>query len=355
MLLPLSKSLMGTDIALPIVATTAVVLRIFARRMQKQPLLMDDYTIIVALLIALGICANGIYAASINIFGEPFVELTKERYELHGKVLYADVLLCHLAYGVIKSSVVLFYKRIFISPRFQLLGNILLGFDICWLITATFGHAFSAWPVSNWWISFTTDMDYEAFLISMAVFDLALDVVTLCLPVPAILRLQMNKKRKASLVAIFALGWFCIVASAIRVYYCWRLLLLWHGKIALANGTNIITYNDTWAHIEACISIVTACLPTLAPLVSRGFSMDSIFKSGPISRLMKSISSLTLRKSSSTKASGSSLESQNDKRPWQELNPTQVKASAVSVDSDDQIELVQSPNGIRVEQSFTQA
>ena len=35
---------------------------------------------------------------------------------------------------------------------------------------------------------------------------------------------------------------------------------------------------DTWAHIETCASIVTACLPTMAPLFAEGKNLERLFR-----------------------------------------------------------------------------
>ena len=110
------------------------------------------------------------------------------------------------------------------------------------------GHIFSAWPVQNWWLYYRTVIDYEVYLVTMATFDIVLDIITLCLPLPVIRHLQMTTKRKLLLVGVFALGWLCvdperefgfglmascscIVASAIRLYYTEQLLLANRGEL----------------------------------------------------------------------------------------------------------------------------
>ena len=45
-----SRSILGVNIALPILATVAVGLRVLARRRKQLPLKSDDYTIIIALV-----------------------------------------------------------------------------------------------------------------------------------------------------------------------------------------------------------------------------------------------------------------------------------------------------------------
>jgi hypothetical protein len=46
----------------------------------------------------------------------------------------------------------------------------------------------------------------------------------------------------------------------------------------LTQSSELIERNDMWAHIEACASVFTACLPTLGPL-ARSIRLESPFNS----------------------------------------------------------------------------
>lgn len=141
------------------------------------------------------------------------------------------MLLCHIAYAAIKLSVLLFYKRIFITLWFQRTANVFMAVVVAWLIAATFvsdvlvlvcpdtqtleGHVFSANPVDSWWnfgadkeplLDFKPVINYQIFLAALAAIDIGLDVFTLLLPVPVIRSLQVSRTKKIYLLAIFALG-----------------------------------------------------------------------------------------------------------------------------------------------------
>ena len=101
------------------------------------------------------ICVVGAYGAAAGIFGSPteftdpnsytfFVYVcppmakTHDRILINGfKVTFIDVFLCHLIYGLIKVSVLLFYKRIFITPRFRMVANIMIIVVTVWTALAT--------------------------------------------------------------------------------------------------------------------------------------------------------------------------------------------------------------------------
>lgn len=66
---------------------------------------------------------------------------------------------------------------------------------------------FSAWPIRNFWtVGAHYTMNYGAMALSFASIGLILDVVTLCLPGPIIVNLQMDKNQKLKLIAILLLG-----------------------------------------------------------------------------------------------------------------------------------------------------
>lgn len=54
------------------------------------------------------------------------------------EVQFADTLICHFVYGLIKISVVVFYKRIFTSRHFNICANIVLGMISLYIILSFF-------------------------------------------------------------------------------------------------------------------------------------------------------------------------------------------------------------------------
>lgn len=147
--------------------------------------------------------------------------------------LYFGVIIAHLSYGFVKLAVLQFYKRIFAVPSFFLSANITIAVVILFMIAATIvshpwrvlfvflspycqhtltlsalqTQIFSAWPISNWWtLGETYTINYGAFLTSFAAIDLFLDIVILCLPLPVIHKLHINRNKKLLLVGVFWMG-----------------------------------------------------------------------------------------------------------------------------------------------------
>lgn len=58
--------------------------------------------------------------------------------------------------------------------------------------------------------------DPVALPLAQAASSFALDIVVLCLPLPLIARLQMDRRRKMAVAGIFWLGAFCVITAIVR-------------------------------------------------------------------------------------------------------------------------------------------
>jgi len=222
------------------------------------------------------------------------------------KTLLTSLLLTHPVFGLIKMSAILFYKRIFAIRRFNLVANGAFLLVLAWTIIAFFGFLFSAKGVSSYW---TTQPQFEnteynfnftTFLTAMNSIDIVLDVLILCLPLPMVWDLQMTLGRKVVVSCLFLLGFFCVIASGMKLNYSIKIKNFY--KTASSFGSPRGTYLDDtealWASIECCASIIAACLPTLRPI----FSLPML---EPIFNSFKSVFSFRSL-SSSQKTTGSS-------------------------------------------------
>ncbi|KAF1976713.1 hypothetical protein BU23DRAFT_565402 [Bimuria novae-zelandiae CBS 107.79] len=116
----------------------------------------------------------------------------------------------------------------------------------------------------------------------------------LCMPIPVIRQLHVDRRKKLLIMGVFWLGFFCVVATAVRLYFGYKLSLAGDGRPVSDNefSCEFITFclrfhlllaqqsttdgslaadvsvnNIIWAEIESCCSVVAACLPTYGHLV----------------------------------------------------------------------------------------
>ncbi|KAH8602298.1 hypothetical protein B0O99DRAFT_735736 [Bisporella sp. PMI_857] len=274
-------ALLTVSIIFPILASAAVVLRFLARRVRSGPK-ADDWVCVAALILCIALGVNSIIAVALELIGRPQKELGLKKAPPLLKIIYGDSFMVFASLSVIKVSILLFYKRIFITKKFGIACNIMIGVMVAWYLGSFFALIFSRTPISNHWNPRPTNNHYNinfpAFLISHASLDLFFDVVILSFPLPVISSLKMGVNRKFAIIGIFWLGFFCVIAEAVRIYYFHQFLYEDLAHHADAFGP-VVANIFIWSRIEPCCSVVAACLPTFGPLLKDGRTPESVIAS----------------------------------------------------------------------------
>ncbi|KAI4868212.1 hypothetical protein F4820DRAFT_411185 [Hypoxylon rubiginosum] len=301
----------GIGVSFSIVAIVTVALRFQARRIKGQKLGSDDWTILVALILGLGVTINILIMTQRGGLGthiqydEDGNFLDPEGMVVFGQTIYALELLTWPAVGMTKISVLLMYKRIFSTPRFRIIAWMLIGLSIAWTITFTFALMFSCTPIASQWdysLSFTCVDEVALFTTALAT-DVATDFLVLLLPIYKTWQLQIPFARKAMIVGIFLLGGLVSIVGIIRIHFLTQIYYV------LDNGpqtdtTWVYTPVYYWTIIETNVGVLSACLPTLRPIQERAARNISFSK-------LRS-SALHLLPSSTSKASEIRLPSQDE-------------------------------------------
>ncbi|KAL4880542.1 integral membrane protein Pth11-like protein [Aspergillus karnatakaensis] len=252
-------------IALTVLATVAVALRMIARvKVQQVKFAADDWFIVASLIPTYAILActivGGQYGLGKHVWVVPMDHITRVN-QTH----FAYVLIYVWAIPLIKLSIIFFYRRIFgTTPIMYLCGFLTIGYFIACTI------AFSACcrPPSYYWTQYADPtgghcvFDLYPFYIGNAAANVATDLLILVVPVPLVWKLQMRTVQKGLVMGIFMLGSFVCIASIIRIYY---MIPLKHNL----DVTWIMADVYVWSSVEPCIGILCACLPTLQPLIRR--------------------------------------------------------------------------------------
>jgi hypothetical protein len=63
-----------------------------------------------------------------------------------------------------------------------------------------------------------------SYRLTSVVFNIVTDVLFACLPVPLIWQLQLNMRKRVSLIVVLSLGWFACVAAIIKAVKQWHVL-----------------------------------------------------------------------------------------------------------------------------------
>lgn len=185
------------------------------------------------------------------------------------KMVYAEPWIYATAVTVTRVSILLLYHRLFDTNT---TSNMLYVWQTRFAIALTAAYPLVMYivmsvacrPLSHYWMQYLgekegTCIEVMKFYLAFGVLNMANDIVILILPIPTIAKLHMDWRKKLSIMGIMMLGAFSCVSSMIRIYYLAKLaetadVSWWFGP------------GMGWSCIEPSVAIITACLPTLAPL-----------------------------------------------------------------------------------------
>ncbi|EOO00993.1 putative integral membrane protein [Phaeoacremonium minimum UCRPA7] len=267
-------------VSMTVLAVISVGLRLLSRHLKAQQLWWDDWMIIFSLawnLVVVGFIF-AMYGAGMGIHADkvPLDQIVlMAKFLLVAEILYA----WNLCWT--KISLLLMYYRIFRFPFFKRMAYAIGAFIIAWGITITFLFIFICVPVQKLWY---TDLPGHCInqvgtWIANAASTIVTDLAILVLPIPQVWKLQLRKPEKIALTFAFCLGFFVVFASAYRFSVLF--------SYSNADPTYTLAPTVGWTSIEMSAGIVSACLPTLRPvllLFGRTLGVKgSIFRSGAAS------------------------------------------------------------------------
>lgn len=210
--------------------------------------------------------------------------------------MYAGELIFFTGLALIKWSILAMYYRIF-PTRFMKWGYIVLGtMTGAWWIAVMLVATFQCTPIHRYWDLTTpgTCINAEVLYISTnGVPNIIMDAMILCLPIYEVYKLHVARNVKIAIGANFLVGSIVIVASIIKLKVMVDLYKLGssadvtctHSTLRVSI-TSILTHSRTdylapliiWVEVEPCLGIISACLPTLRPLLTsalRGVGLTS--------------------------------------------------------------------------------
>jgi len=171
----------------------------------------------------------------------------------------------------IKSSILLFYMRLFPSKKFRIFAYANLAYTIIWGIATWFVNLTVCTPVAYYYDRTIPGGHCKNQVVSGTVngsLSLVGDIFILALPIPMVFQLQINVRRKVALVGIFLLGSFVCVTSAIRIA----------ALIAFTpnDATYTQVYASGWTFMEMGVAVISGNLPLMRPLFERFFRIRGV-------------------------------------------------------------------------------
>lgn len=132
---------------------------------------------------------------------------------------YANLIITTLNLGVVKTSILLFYRRLFTVKVFMIASAIMIGFVAAWTISFVSAAAAQCVPAHDFWDLFEKDylpycINVQTMYQALAYSDLILDVMVLAFPIPMVVSLQLPWRKKIKIIDLFLLGSVYIYAHA---------------------------------------------------------------------------------------------------------------------------------------------
>ncbi|KAF6239402.1 hypothetical protein HO173_002664 [Letharia columbiana] len=185
-------------------------------------------------------------------------------------LLYADYPLYDTAISLPRFSALLFYARVFNAHSNRLLRTVLwttAALNMAWLIFAIVSSIFQCTPIEKVWkpsIQGHCINTYDWWM-SSAISSVIIDLIILLIPLPILWKLQLPPLRKYLLLGVFVCGYCVIVISIGRLVADIKA-----GPALVEDFTYNVVPITYWLSLEAPVSIVSICLPSIFSFIKRG-------------------------------------------------------------------------------------
>ncbi|CAK7214074.1 hypothetical protein SCUCBS95973_002023 [Sporothrix curviconia] len=264
--------LISTAISFTIASSLVVILRLYTRQAIVRSIGIDDYTMLVAAILALGVTIATILQAE-NGLGRHAWLVTEDETMVQLKSLFAGEELYNLSQIFTKISFLLQYRRIFRDPLTRSICFWLILYLSLWGVTQEFLVAFACIPVSVFLPSMaSTCIESLVVWYLTSIMNIVTDFVIFMVPIPAIRHLRLPLRQKVLVMSLFCLGFFTCIISIVRLF-----------TLRTALNSDDATWDNAptswWTTVELNCGILCSSIATLRPLV-RNLTPGSGMSSG---------------------------------------------------------------------------
>ncbi|KAL8884651.1 MAG: hypothetical protein Q9215_007353 [Flavoplaca cf. flavocitrina] len=280
--------LVATVTVLMIIATIAVILRLYARKVSGAKFGTDDYLIVVALILTFGLDTNSYYSIKAGT-GRHMITLSLDQIESFIKTYVATQILFGCSITATKLSILFFYNRLFPYRTFYIVSLATGIVSILWWVGLMLTAFLHCQPFAyNWDRSIPNGHCVNDNTVGYTItsVNIVTDLVVLVLPIPWLWGMNMAVPKRMAVVGLFVLGSFVCIAGVVRIPFL--------SELQVSDATYTSIRVGIWVIVECNIGILSACLPILRPLFS------SKYTSSPVSCLARIFRTLTNSRFSSS-------------------------------------------------------
>ncbi|RDW65090.1 hypothetical protein BP6252_10741 [Coleophoma cylindrospora] len=241
----------------------SVFARLFTRFYFSKSVGIDDWLMLVALLLAILHGSTILIALRWGLAQSIFL-MHPENFKPFTQSLVVTATAYNAAATFIKLSVLAFYLRLVQKPGFRIAVFSMMAISIALGISSIISICFQCVPFSKTWSH--TGPGYcfntEAFYIANTWLNVITDLVIYALPIPILWGLNIPRQQRFGLCVLFGIGGVAVIAGIIRSATIRDFLI----------GINIsftIIHSLIWSIVELNIAIFAASFPAYKVLLTR--------------------------------------------------------------------------------------
>ncbi|KAL2142497.1 hypothetical protein VTI28DRAFT_1099 [Corynascus sepedonium] len=250
-------------------AVVAVALRLVARVLTQAYFWWDDFANLFAFVGSAVFTAMNIKSIELGQSLDIWF-VSPDNITMVLKLFFVDMLLYTVTRFFVRTSVILFYLRVFPPKPDNKLGRILqytMAFNVVYNVSFLFAVAFQCTPVEDFWRQWEGNHEGHCGNANILVWvaaatGIAYDVWLLALPFPQLMALNVHWKKKVMGGIMFTVGAAVMIISLVR-------LKTINQFTRAENPTKDIVQVCLWSGIELDVGVICPCLPSLRLLLRR--------------------------------------------------------------------------------------
>ncbi|KAL8818666.1 MAG: hypothetical protein Q9223_002739 [Gallowayella weberi] len=257
--------IIASMIALIALPTLAVAARLISRLVARAGFWYDDLWVVIALLLSYGPIICVLVSQITNGFGKHIWTLQESNAIQFMRILYIYEVFYFASCFAIKICIsprLLFYRRIFPVREIKLVLQIATAAVVAFFVGSLLASLFQCFPIDKFWHRDRHGhcVNGNHVILVPGAINAVLDFLIIGLPLPLLWKLRTTTSQKSVLTGIFICAGFVCIISIIR------LVVL--GRLEHEDLTWNFVNSAIWSSAEPCMGVISACLPSLRPLVA---------------------------------------------------------------------------------------
>lgn len=250
-----------------VVAFISVWLRLYIRWTTLGGFESDDWAILVAVVLYVPFWVIGRYVG-IMAFGRDIWTVETADLILGLKLFYVAESFYLVVLALTKISLLCFFLRVFPNRVFRWATFATIALVSVSTTVLVFLQIFQCVPVRYIWERIKGNfgphscLDINKLAYTAAAFSITEDVIILLLPLPSLIRLNVNLRTKIGIILMFSLGILILITSCVRL----RSLVLFARS---GNPTWDSSDALIWTSFEVAISLLVTSLPALRAVLNK--------------------------------------------------------------------------------------